>query len=301
MNLELKQISKTYQRKNKKALDSFSLTLTPGVYGLLGPNGAGKSTLMNIITDNIKASEGTITLDGKDILSMGKQFRDILGYMPQQQSLYEDFTAKRFLWYFAALKGLPKQQARQRIPYLFDLVNLTQDADKKLGNYSGGMKQRILLAQALLNDPKILILDEPTAGLDPKERIRIRNFISQIALDKIVILATHVVSDVEYIAKELVILKEGKLLLKGTPSEVMNCYKDKVWQIHISPEELPDLSERYLVSNVVGEQNGKICVKIIADECPLEMHAISAPTTLEDIYLYLFQDVRGDQNESIKL
>lgn len=298
MILELNRISKSYQRNNKKALDSFSLTLTPGVYGLLGPNGAGKSTLMNIITDNIKASEGSVTLDGRDILSMGKEFRSLLGYMPQQQSLYEDFTAKRFLWYFAALKGLSRQQAGQEIPYLLQLVNLTQDADKRLGSFSGGMKQRILLAQALLNNPKILILDEPTAGLDPKERIRIRNFISQIALDKIVILATHVVPDVEYIAKELIFLKEGKLLLKGTPSEVMDCYKNKVWQIHIAPEALAEVSDRYVVSNIVGEQNGKVCVKIIADECPEEKSAVSAPTTLEDIYLYLFQEAK-DEHDAI--
>ncbi len=301
MQLELKNISKSYQRNSKKALDSFSLTLTPGVYGLLGPNGAGKSTLMNIITNNIKASEGTVTLDGRDVVTMGKEFRDVLGYMPQQQSLYEDFTAKRFLWYFAALKGLTKQEARRKIPYLFELVNLTQDADKKLSSYSGGMKQRILLAQALLNDPKVLILDEPTAGLDPKERIRIRNFISQISLDKIVILATHVVSDVEYIAKELVFLNKGQLLLQGTPQKVMNSYKNKVWQVHITPEALPNVCEGYVVSNVVGEQDGKVCVKIIADECPKELEAISAPTTLEDIYLYLFQDVKDDYNAAIKI
>lgn len=298
MILELNQLSKSYQRNGKKALDSFSLTLTPGVYGLLGPNGAGKSTLMNIITDNIKASEGSVTLDGRDVLSMGKEFRSLLGYMPQQQSLYEDFTARRFLWYFAALKGLSRQQARREIPYLLQLVNLTQDAEKRLGSYSGGMKQRILLAQALLNNPKILILDEPTAGLDPKERIRIRNFISQIALDKIVILATHVVPDVEYIAKELIFLKQGKLLLKGTPREVMDCYKNKVWQLPIAPEALTGVSERYLVSNIVGEQDGRVCVKIIADECPAEEGAASAPTTLEDIYLYLFQEAK-DEHDAI--
>lgn len=296
MELALNHISKSYQRNSKKALDSFSLTLTPGVYGLLGPNGAGKSTLMNIITDNIKSSEGYITLDGRDVLTMGKEFRSLIGYMPQQQSLYGDFTAKRFLWYFASLKGLSRQQARKEIPELFQLVNLTQAAEKKLSSYSGGMKQRILLAQALLNNPKILILDEPTAGLDPKERIRIRNFISQIALDKIVILATHVVSDVEYIAKELIFLKEGKLLLKGTPREIMDCHKNKVWQIHIDPEELPDVSERYVVSNIVGEHGGKVCVKIISDECPAEKEAMGAPTTLEDIYLYLFQEAKGEHN-----
>ncbi len=301
MKLELNRLSKAYQKNGKKALDSFSLELTPGVYGLLGPNGAGKSTLMNIITDNIKATEGNVTLDGRDVLTMGKEFRSLLGYMPQQQALYEDFTAKRFLWYFAALKGLSKQQAREEIPYFLQLVGLTQDSDKKLGSYSGGMKQRILLAQALLNNPGILILDEPTAGLDPKERIRIRNFISRIALDKIVVLATHVVSDVEYIAKELIFLKEGKLLLKGTPGEVMDRYKDKVWQIHIAPEALEKVSERYVVSNIVGEQDGLVCVKIIADGCPQEPGTISAPTTLEDIYLYLFQEAKDDYDAISKI
>lgn len=294
MELTINNVSKTYKKGGKKALHSFSLNLTPGVYGLLGPNGAGKSTLMNIITDNLKADEGNITLNGTDILTMGKNFRDILGYMPQQQGLYEDFTAKRFLWYFAALRGLLKERAKERIEYVLDLVNLKNDGNKKLGSFSGGMKQRILIAQALLNDPKVLILDEPTAGLDPKERVRIRNFISEISLDKVVILATHVVSDVEYIAKELIFIKEGKLLLQGTPAEVMEQYSNKVWQIHVKPERLPEIQQNYLVSNIVGEKSGEICVKVVSDICPTEFRGVSAPTTLEDIYLYLFHENKGE-------
>lgn len=294
MELTINNVSKTYKKGGRKALDSFSLNLTPGVYGLLGPNGAGKSTLMNIITDNLKADEGSITLNGTDILTMGKNFRDILGYMPQQQGLYEDFTAKRFLWYFAALRGLPKERAKERIEYVLDLVNLKDDGNKKLGSFSGGMKQRILIAQALLNDPKVLILDEPTAGLDPKERVRIRNFISEISLDKVVILATHVVSDVEYIAKELIFIKEGRLLLQGTPAEVMERYSDKVWQLHVKPERLSEIQQNYLVSNIVGEKSGEICVKVVSDICPAEFRGVSAPTTLEDIYLYLFHENKGE-------
>ena len=287
MTLEIEKVSKSYERGKKQALKGFSASLTSGVYGFLGPNGAGKSTLMNIISDNLAADEGKVLFDGQDTRKMGKAFRDILGYMPQQQGLYDDFTGRRFLWYMAAVKGLKKRQAKERIGQLLDLVHLQGDANKKLGGYSGGMKQRLLIAQALLNDPKTLILAEPTAGLDPKERIRIRNFISEIAADKIVLLATHVVSDVEFIAKEVMLIKEGELIAKDTTANLLHSMQGKVFEVYTQAQELGELQAKYPISNLTQEPDG-ICVRVVGDEKPTEGRVILAKPNLEDLYLYRF-------------
>lgn len=286
--LEIRNISKTYKKGAVKALDNFNVVLTPGVYGLLGPNGAGKSTLMNIITDNLNADSGEVLFDGENIKKLGKDYRDVLGYMPQQQGLYDDFTLNRFLWYMAALKGLKKKEAKEKISQLIVTVNLTDAAHKKLGSFSGGMKQRALIAQALLNDPKILILDEPTAGLDPKERIRIRNFISEIADDKIVLISTHVVSDIEFIAKEIVLLKGGQLVSHDTCNNLIKEIENKVFEIEINKDELKCFQETYRVSNLFHDDD-KIIVRIVTD-IPPENHKIqSVKPTLEDLYLYVFE------------
>ena len=286
--LEIKNIIKTYKKGTVKALDDFSVTLTSGVYGLLGPNGAGKSTLMNIITDNLNSDSGEVFYDGENIKKLGKDYRTVLGYMPQQQGLYDDFTLNRFLWYMAALKGLKKKEAKQKITSLLETVNLKESAHKKLGSFSGGMKQRALIAQALLNDPKILILDEPTAGLDPKERIRIRNFISEIAENKIVLISTHVVSDIEFIAKEIILLKSGKLVSHDTCNNLIKEIENKVFEIETDKVNLKYFQDNYRVSNLCHNDD-KIIVRTVTNNPPENYKIQPVKPTLEDLYLYVFE------------
>ena len=287
--MQIRNLSKTYKKGTVKALDDFTATLTSGVYGLLGQNGAGKSTLMNIITDNLNADSGEVLYDGENIKKLGKNYRALLGYMPQQQGLYDDFTLNRFLWYMAALKGLKKKEAKLKIASLLETVNLKESAHKKLGSFSGGMKQRALIAQALLNDPEILILDEPTAGLDPKERIRIRNFISEIAENKIVLISTHVVSDIEFIAKEIILLKNGQLVSQDTCNNLTKDIENKVFEVETNKENLKYFQDSYRVSNLYYNDD-KIIVRVVTDNPPTEYKMQEVKPTLEDLYLYVFEE-----------
>ena len=225
-SLELRQLTKVYTtaKTKKKALDGVNFTLGPGLYGLLGPNGAGKSTMMNIITGNLDATGGKVLWNGQNALRMGRKFRRVLGYMPQQQNLYDSFTGRRFLLYLAALKEIPRKEAAAQVQRVAESVHLSDELEKRLSVYSGGMKQRLLAAAALLGEPQILIMDEPTAGLDPKERVRLRQVLAELAQDRIIIVATHVVSDVEHVAKEILLLKEGKLVDQASPAALIEKY-----------------------------------------------------------------------------
>ena len=266
MILNITNLTKQYGKLT--ALHNFSYEFTSGVYGLLGPNGAGKSTLMNIITDNLRATSGIVEFDGKDTIEMGADFRKILGFMPQQQGIYPNFTLERFLYYMAALKGMKKSEAKADIERLLNLVNLQDSRSKRLGGFSGGMKQRALIAQAMLGNPKIIILDEPTAGLDPKERIRIRNLIAEIAFEKIVIIATHVVSDIEFIAKEVLLLKKGEIIDSGKPHELCEKINGNVFEIVSTENNLLEISNEYKVGNISKDEKN-IYVRVISEDPPV--------------------------------
>lgn len=285
MELIIQDVCKSYNKKNI-ALDHVNITFTPGIYGLLGPNGAGKSTLINIITDNIKADCGQVLYDGRSIHALKEKYRDIIGYMPQQQVLYDNFTGEEFLWYMAALKGIAKKTCKSKIEELLQMVNLTDEKNKKIGSYSGGMKQRILIAQAMLNDPKILIMDEPTAGLDPSERIRIRNFLSTISDNKIILIATHIVSDIEFISKEIVLMKEGKILSYGRPQLLMEEIEDKVYEVTVPMEE-DYQCEGAKIANVKMGVNEKI-YRVVQDRTPTKYSYQRVKAGLEELYLHYF-------------
>lgn len=225
MELRIENLTKRYG--TKVALRDYTYTFTSGIYGILGANGAGKSTLMNLITDNVKRDEGTILWDGEDILRLGKAFRALVGYMPQEQGMYADYSARDFLRYMATLKEIPKKTAKAQVDELLEVVNLADVAHKKVGGFSGGMRQRVLLAQALLGKPQVLILDEPTAGLDPRERLRIRDYIAALAEDRIVFLTTHIVSDIESIARDVLLLKDGALVEHGAPEDLVTRVQGK--------------------------------------------------------------------------
>jgi len=295
MELLLENLSKTYG--TVQALKGVSYTFEPGVYGILGANGAGKSTMINLITDNVSRDSGgnggKILFDGVDILKLGKKFKALVGYMPQQQGFYEEFSPKAFLKYMAEIKGVrgkndKGQTVNQQIDELLEVVNLTNVAHKKIGGFSGGMKQRVLLAQALLGNPKILILDEPTAGLDPKERIAIRNYIAELSKDKIILFATHVVSDIECIADKVMLLKKGEIIADGTPVELIEEMQGKVAEITCSLDDVSSLQEKYKVGNIRQRKNG-LALRIVGDELPEEAVKVNDNIDLEDVYLYYFE------------
>ena len=268
-----------------KALKGVSFTLTPGVNGLLGPNGAGKSTMMNILSGNLSQTAGRITFNGEDIRSMGKAFRKRLGYMPQQQALYPGFTAAQFLGYMATLRGMEKAEATDAVHRVLRQVALEDVATRKIKTFSGGMKQRLLIAQAILADPDVLVLDEPTAGLDPKQRIAIRNLIASLAERKIVIVSTHVVSDIAGIAKEILLLKQGELISQLPPAELIQQIDGTVWEVSVSKEDLPLWQSRYRVSNMAYD-GSDFCLRLLSDAAVPGGHRVKP--NLEDVYLSYF-------------
>ncbi|MBS4175224.1 ABC transporter ATP-binding protein [Bacillus sp. FJAT-49736] len=286
MKLTIHNLSKVFGEKI--AVNQINTELTPGVYGILGANGCGKTTLMRMLAGILRPSSGEILFNGTNIQVLDERYRDILGYHPQHIGYYQNISAEKLLLYIAALKGLEKTQAKKKVEELLGLVNLLEHRNVKVGKFSGGMKQRVGIAQALLNDPKVLIVDEPTAGLDPKERIRFRNLLSQIAYDRIVLLSTHIVSDIEYIAKEVLILKNGELIQKSTPQMLLAGLRGKVWNVQSEESKVLHFQEHYKVGNMVKNMDG-VSLRIISDEKP-SANATKEVPNLEDLYLYYFDE-----------
>ena len=286
--MELKTIGLTKKFGSKTAVDHLDLTLTNGVYGLLGANGAGKTTLMRLLCNIQEPTSGQILLDGKEIAGLGEAYRDCLGYLPQQFGYYPEFSALDFLLYISALKGLRESAAQKKSRELLEAVGLSKEGRRRIRTFSGGMKQRLGIAQAMLNDPHILILDEPTAGLDPKERVRFRNLISAFSKDRIVILSTHIVSDVEFIAEEIVMMKSGRVIHFGNPQEITSEIEGQVWECTVPAASAKRYAAAYNTSNLRNISENQTVLRIIADRPPME-NAVRVQPTLEDLYLYYFK------------
>ena len=285
MELKIEHISKQF--KDKAAVDDVSLTLTTGVWGLLGANGAGKTTLMRMIADIMTPSSGNIYFDGTDIHKRGKDYRSLFGFLPQDFGYSRDFTVKDYLEYVAALKDVPARETTDKINYLLDVLTLSDVKKKKISKLSGGMKRRVGIAQAMLNDPKILVMDEPTAGLDPGERVRFRNFISEFSHDRIVLISTHIVSDIEYIATRNAIMKAGKIIDVGTTGELVKQIEGKVWSCVVPAQKMMEYEMRLQIINQRSEENNQMSIRYLADHSEVEGSSSVEPR-LEDLYLWLF-------------
>ena len=289
MELIIDNVSKLYKGKIW-GIKGFSIKIGTGILGLLGPNGAGKSTLMRILATITKPTKGDVTWDGIDILKYPNKLRAVLGYLPQDFGIYPNLNALEFLEYIAAIKGLEIREARKRIGDLLQVLNLTDIRKQPLGSYSGGMKQRIGIAQALLNDPKLLIIDEPTAGLDPEERIHFRNILSDLSGERIIILSTHIVSDIEASATSIAIINKGQLVIYSSPEKLIAQAAEKVWELNISSKDLPEIKNNYLISSSLQNKNG-VQIRIIGDNSPTS-DARPVPPNLEDSYLYFISTHR---------
>lgn len=290
MGLELRNVTKVY---DKKVLDQVNCKMERGVYGLLGPNGAGKSTMLRAICDVEPPTSGEILYDGKPISKMGEDYRDILGYVPQKVGYYPDFTAEEFLKYMAIVKGIDEQEGKKRISEVLEMVNLKNTGKKKIKAFSGGMKQRLGIAQAILNRPRLLVLDEPTVGLDVEERMNFKQFVSEYASDKIVIFATHIVSDIEDIGNEILILKDGSVRAQASPEKLLQVIQGKVWSMECAPGEVREYKKKYRVSNtrVKGQ---KTELRVLSEKKPVE-DAVPVEGNLQDLYLFLFENEKKNR------
>lgn len=292
MELELNNLTRRFG--DFTAVDHINLTMDSGVYGLLGVNGAGKTTLMRMLCTLLKPTGGSISCNGKDIFKMDGEYRALLGYLPQDFGFYPEFTVQDYLLYIATIKGLRPAAAKKKVRELLPQVGLTKAAGRKMKKLSGGMKRRAGIAQAMLNNPKILILDEPTAGLDPNERIRFRNLISELSEERLVLLSTHIVSDIEYIANEIWLMKDGKLMHTGTAHEIIGSMAETVWECFVDKSMVSDFIKKYKISNMKSEPQG-VTLRIISKEKPLP-EAVGVEASLEDVFLYYFGEKAGDEH-----
>lgn len=295
MELELHNLTKKFG--DFTAVEHINMTMSNGVYGLLGVNGAGKTTLMRMLCTLLKPTGGSITYNGTDIYKMDGEYRKLLGYLPQDFGFYPEFTVRDYLLYIASIKGLRPASANKRVTELIPQVGLTKAAGKKMKKLSGGMKRRAGIAQAMLNDPKILILDEPTAGLDPNERIRFRNLISELSEERLVLLSTHIVSDIEYIANEIWLMKDGEIMHKGTADEIVFSMPETVWECVVEKDMVSDFIKKYKISNMKSEPQG-VVLRIISQGKPLP-DARQTEASLEDVFLYYFGEKAGDEDAAI--